>query len=69
MTSLIIGILVTLLGILGLFLAEGAYDIGMTTFGFGLAVFAVWMNFWLIKLHFDPVQSEPLAAATRAAAE
>jgi hypothetical protein len=50
MTSWIIIILVTLLGVLGAILAKGAWDIGMMTFGFGLVVFAVWMDFWLVRL-------------------
>jgi multisubunit Na+/H+ antiporter MnhG subunit len=52
MIAMIIGVLISLLGLIGLFLARDAYDIGMTTFGFGLFVFAVWLDFWLIRLHF-----------------
>jgi hypothetical protein len=52
-SDIVIGTLVTLLGLLGVFLAGNALDSGMESFGLGLAAFAVLYVFWLIKLHFD----------------
>jgi len=48
-----IGLVLGFLGIVGLFLASGAYDIGMHFFGLALFVFAVLFNFWLVKKHYD----------------
>lgn len=53
MSSSIFGVFATLLALLGAFLAAHAIDLGMTTFGFGLLVFGVWLVFWLIKDHWD----------------
>ncbi len=53
MSDIVLGTLVTLLGLLGVFLAGNALDAGMETFGLGLAGFAVLYVFWLIKTHFD----------------
>ena len=56
MTSWIFGIVATLIALLGIILASHALDIGMTTFGFGLVVFAVGFVFWLIKDHWDEAE-------------
>jgi hypothetical protein len=53
MSDFIIGGLVGLLGLLGVHLAANALDHGMATFGLGLAGFATFFVFWLIKKHFD----------------
>jgi len=45
----IIGGMVALLGILGLFLASGASDFGISLFGFALFGFAVLFDFALIR--------------------
>ena len=46
--------LVTLLGFAGLFLAAGAWDSGISTFGLALAAFAVLYNFFAIhRAHRD----------------
>lgn len=57
MSDVIIGALVGLLGLLGLFLAAGALDGGMYTFGLGLAAFAVFFVFFLVKRQFDLAHS------------
>ena len=56
MIDWIIGIALAFLGIVGLFLASGAYDVGMYFFGLALFAFAVLFNFWLVKKHFDAEQ-------------
>lgn len=53
MSAYIIGFLVLLLGILGAYASAHAIDLGMFTYGIGLAVFAIFFVFWLIKDHFD----------------
>lgn len=53
MSALIIGVLMTLLGLGGLVLAGGAIDTGMLHFGIALFGFAFFFDLWLIKLHFD----------------
>ncbi|HVM80292.1 MAG TPA: hypothetical protein VMU06_14810 [Stellaceae bacterium] len=53
MIEWILGLVLAFLGIVGLFLASGAYDIGMYFFGLALFAFAVLFNFWLVKKHFD----------------
>ena len=52
-SSLIVGLLVAVFGIIGLFLIAGAQDSEMYIFGIGLVVFAVLFEFGLIKGHFD----------------
>ena len=53
MSAVVIGILVSILGLLGLILASNAIDAGMYHFGFALFGFAVLYVFWLIKTAFD----------------
>lgn len=50
----------TLLAILGLFVASRAVDDGMQLFGFTLVAFGVFLIFWLINRHFDQL---PVARA------
>jgi len=53
MSAVVIGALVSILGVLGLILASNAIDAGMYHFGFALFGFAVFYVFWLIKTGFD----------------
>lgn len=53
MSAYIIGALVLLLGVVGGYASSRAIDVGMFTYGIGLAVFAIVFVFWLIKDHFD----------------
>ncbi|HKU95709.1 MAG TPA: hypothetical protein VJR58_10555 [Vineibacter sp.] len=52
-SALIIATIMTLMAIAGLFLWAKSIDLGMSVFGFGLLVFGVFFDFWLIKHHFD----------------
>ena len=56
MVALIIGVFVTLCGLLGAVLAANAMDIGMYSFGLGLIGFAVVVDFWLTKEYFDELE-------------
>ena len=62
--DLIVGLMVAVFGLIGLFLIAGAADAEMSVFGLGLCVFAVVFDFWLIKRHFD-IQDAVLALARK----
>lgn len=49
----VIGILTTIMAVLGLFLWARAVDFGMSLFGFSLMLFGLGFDFWLLKRHFD----------------
>jgi hypothetical protein len=53
MSAVVIGTLVSILGLFGLVLAGGAIDSGMYQFGLALFGFAFLFDLWLIKAHFD----------------
>ncbi|MCA7120702.1 MAG: hypothetical protein LGL72_15210 [Acidibrevibacterium sp.] len=52
-SSLVIGVLMVVFGLIGLTLAAGALDIEMAIFGWSLAGFSVVFLFGLIRRHFD----------------
>ncbi len=64
--GLIVGLMMGLFGLIGLFLVAGAMDPEMYVFGLALTGFAVVFDFGLIKCHFDR-QDAALAAAQEAA--
>lgn len=53
MSAIVIGVLLSALGLFGLILAGGALDNGMYHFGLALFAFACFFDVWLIKQHFD----------------
>lgn len=55
-----------LIGLLGLFAAGHAVDIGMTLFGIILMVFGVGMVFLYLKQHFDAADARGAAKAESA---
>ena len=59
MMDWILGGFMTFLAITGLFLASGAYDTGMYTFGWLLFAFGLFFDFWLMKRHFDAEERRP----------
>ena len=52
-SDLIVGLLMAVLGVTGLFLASGALDDEMYVFGLSLAGFAAVFELGLIRHHFD----------------
>jgi len=60
--SLIVGSMVAVFGLVGLFLVAGAADNEMYIFGFSLAAFAVCFDFGLLKRHFDRQDAARAAA-------
>jgi hypothetical protein len=56
MSAIVIGTLLSVLGLVGLVLAGGAIDPGMYQFGLALFAFAFLFDLWLIKTHFDALE-------------
>jgi len=52
-SDILVGLLVSALGLTGLFLAAGAWDDEMYLFGLVLAGFAVVFDFGLLRRHYD----------------
>ena len=52
-SSIVVGALVLILGVIGLVLASGALDSEIYVFGLSLAGFAVVFEIGLIRAHFD----------------
>ena len=59
-SDLFVGLLVSVLGLVGLILASGANDEEMYVFGLSLAGFAVVFVFGLIRRHFDKADARRL---------
>ena len=57
MSAMVIGALLSVLGVFGLVLAGGALDSGMYHFGLALFGFAFFFDLWLIKTHFDRLEA------------
>ncbi len=57
MGALVIGSLMSILGLLGLVLAADAIDAAMHHFGFALFGFSTLFVFWLIKTYFDAAEA------------
>ncbi len=62
-SDLIVGLMMAVFGLIGLFLVAGAADAEMYVFGLALCAFAVVFDFGLIKRHFDRRRRESAAAA------
>jgi hypothetical protein len=62
-SDLIVGLMMAVFGLIGLFLVAGAADVEMYVFGLGLCAFAVVFDFGLIKKHYD--RRDAIAAAAR----
>ena len=60
-SDLIVGLLMTVLGVTGLFLASGALDDEMYVFGLSLAGFAALFVLGLIRRHFDRLEAARIA--------
>jgi len=52
-STIVMGVFVSILGLVGLILAAGAVDTPVYGFGLGTFVFAVLYDFLLIKFWFD----------------
>ena len=56
MSHWIMGIFAALLGLVGLFMAAAAHDVGILGFGLGLALFGVLFSWWMIKTAYDEAE-------------
>ena len=52
-SDLVVGLMMAVFGLVGLFLVAGAADNEMYVFGIALSAFAVCFNAGLIRRHFD----------------
>ena len=62
----IVGGVVSLLGVIGLFLAANAKDNGIYLFGFAIAAFAIFYVFAAIKQSYDRKPTDDRSAARTA---
>jgi hypothetical protein len=62
-SDLIVGAMVAVFGLIGLFLVSGAADVEMYIFGLALSGFAVCFDFGLLKRYFD--RRDAMRAAAR----
>ncbi|HQT77580.1 MAG TPA: hypothetical protein PLD10_11065 [Rhodopila sp.] len=63
LSNLIVGLMMAVFGLIGLFLVAGAADDEMYIFGLALTAFAVLFDFGLIKHHYD--ERDRIRAAAR----
>lgn len=56
-SALIVGLMMTVFGLIGLILASGAMDNEMYVFGLSLFGFACVFDFGLLRRHFDRMES------------
>jgi hypothetical protein len=61
--DLVVGLMMAVFGLIGLFLVAGAADNEMYVFGMSLAGFAVCFEFGLIRRHFDRQEARRPAVA------
>lgn len=52
-SDIVVGLMMAVFGLIGLFLVAGAADSGMYVFGLSLSGFAVCFDFGLLRRHFD----------------
>jgi len=50
------GVLSAAFGLIGLFMAAGAHDIGIAFFGIALALWATLFCWWMIKTAYDEIE-------------
>ncbi len=66
-SDLFVGLMVTVLGLIGLVLGSGATDDGMYVFGLSLAGFSAVFVVGLVKRHYDKIELKQAAYATAVA--
>jgi len=54
----IMGVLSAVFGLIGLFMAAGAHDVGIAFFGIALALWATLFCWWMIKTAYDEIEQE-----------
>ena len=61
-SDMVVGLMVAVFGLIGLFLIAGAADVEMNVFGYSLTGFAVCFDFGLIRRHYDRRDAAQAAA-------
>jgi hypothetical protein len=64
-SDLVVGLMMAVFGLIGLFLAAGAADSEMYVFGLALSGFALCFNFGLIRRHYDRLEAARAMAAAK----
>jgi hypothetical protein len=62
-SDLIVGLMMAVFGLIGLFLVAGAADAEMYVFGLALSAFAICFDLGLIRRHYD--RRDAVQAVTR----
>jgi hypothetical protein len=62
MSDVVVGVLMAILGVTGLFMAAGALDDEIYIFGLSLAGLALAFDFGLVKAYFDRKDAAAIAA-------
>jgi len=52
-SDIVVGLMMAVFGLIGLFLVAGAADSEMYVFGLGLTGFAICFDFGLLRRHYD----------------
>ncbi len=60
-SDVVIGVMMTIFGLVGLWLASGALDVEMSIFGLSLAGFACLFVLGLVRRHFDRAEALRMA--------
>ncbi len=58
MSHWIMGVMAALFGLLGLFMAAAAHDLGILIFGLGLFAGGVLFAWWMIKTSYDEAEED-----------
>jgi uncharacterized membrane protein len=58
MSYWIFGVFAVIAGLVGLFMAAGAHDVGIQTFGYALMAFGVLFCWWMIRAAFDEAEGK-----------
>ena len=64
MSHWIMGVLSAVFGLIGLFMAAGAHDIGIAFFGIALALWATLFCWWMIKTAYDEIEDSSVSSSS-----
>jgi hypothetical protein len=64
MSHWIMGVMSAICGLIGLFMASGARDMGIAFFGIALAVWATLFCWWMIKTAYDEIERSATSSSS-----